>query len=189
MTVHRPPARPSAPQGNQCSISHFLASLGAQENWYLDTYCTSMLLSIDSRQNRVSADKSGVIGSCRWPVSPDSIVGSGVDPSCLSIFEVIRWQVTSFKMITGSRLIFLKFIWNMLCLCATKFKFWFQTDLRYENWASYYRQGRQLLFLFSPIFMLWLVKISKVSSCGKIMQHLETCVLWQLKLTEFCVNL
>ena len=27
VTVHRPqPARPSAPQGNQCSISHFLAS-------------------------------------------------------------------------------------------------------------------------------------------------------------------
>ena len=34
VTVHRPPARPSAPQGNQCSISHFLASLGAQEDWY-----------------------------------------------------------------------------------------------------------------------------------------------------------
>ena len=33
VTVHRPqPARPSAPQGNQCSISHFLASLGAQED-------------------------------------------------------------------------------------------------------------------------------------------------------------
>ena len=30
VTVHRPPARPSAPQGNQCSLSHFLASLGAQ---------------------------------------------------------------------------------------------------------------------------------------------------------------
>ena len=26
------PNRPSSPQGNQCSISHFLASLGAQEN-------------------------------------------------------------------------------------------------------------------------------------------------------------
>ena len=40
-----------------------------------------------------------------------------------------------------------------------------------------------------PIFMLWLVKIWQVSSCGKFMQHLETCLLWQLKLTEFCANL
>ena len=33
VTVHRPqPARPSAPQENQCSISHFLASLVAQED-------------------------------------------------------------------------------------------------------------------------------------------------------------
>ena len=29
----------------------------------------------------------------------------------------------------------------------------------------------------------------QVSSCGKFMQHLESCLLWQLKLTEFCVNL
>ena len=40
-----------------------------------------------------------------------------------------------------------------------------------------------------PIFMLWLVNIWQVSSCGKFMQHLETCLVWQLKLTEFCVNL
>ena len=40
-----------------------------------------------------------------------------------------------------------------------------------------------------PIFMFWLVKIGQVSSCGKFMQPLETCLLWQLKLTEFCVNL
>ena len=33
VTVQRPPAaRPSAPQGNQCSIPHFLASLGAQKD-------------------------------------------------------------------------------------------------------------------------------------------------------------
>ena len=54
-------------------------------------------------------------------------------------------------------------------------------------------------WLFSPwscvghalrlIFILWLVKIWQVSSCGKFMQHLESCLLWQLKLTEFCVNL
>ena len=37
VTVHRPPAaRPSASQGNQCSIPHFLASLRAQE----DSYCS-----------------------------------------------------------------------------------------------------------------------------------------------------
>ena len=40
VTVHRPSARPSvrpsAPQSNQCLISHFLASLRAQE----DRYCT-----------------------------------------------------------------------------------------------------------------------------------------------------
>ena len=47
-----PPACPSAPQGSQCSISHFLANLRARENWY----CTSMLWSIDSCENRVSAD-------------------------------------------------------------------------------------------------------------------------------------
>ena len=40
-----------------------------------------------------------------------------------------------------------------------------------------------------PIFMLWLVKIWQVSSWGKVMQHFESCLLWQLKLTEFCVNL
>ena len=39
------------------------------------------------------------------------------------------------------------------------------------------------------IFILWLVKIWQVSSCGKFMQRLETCLLWKLKLTEFCVNL
>ena len=40
-----------------------------------------------------------------------------------------------------------------------------------------------------PIFVLWLAKIWQVSSCGKFMQHLESCLLWQLRLTEFCVNL
>ena len=54
MTVHRPPAaRPSAPQAYQCLLSHFLATLGAQEK----ANCTSMLSSIDSCQNRVSADQ------------------------------------------------------------------------------------------------------------------------------------
>ena len=40
-----------------------------------------------------------------------------------------------------------------------------------------------------PNFMLWLVKIWQVSSYRKFMQHLETCLLWQLKVTEFFVNM
>ena len=66
----RPTDRPSAPQAYQCLLSHFLATLGAQEK----ADCTSMLSSIDSCQNRV------------WPVSPDRIAGSGVDPSRSSVF-------------------------------------------------------------------------------------------------------
>ena len=45
--------RPSAPQAYQCLLSHFLATLAAQEK----ADCTSMLLSIDSCQNKVSADQ------------------------------------------------------------------------------------------------------------------------------------
>ena len=54
-----------APRGKL--LSHFLATLEAQEK----ADCTSMLSSIDSCQNRVSADR---------------IAGSGVDPSRSSIF-------------------------------------------------------------------------------------------------------
>ena len=70
-------------------------------------------------------------------------------------FEVIRWQGTGFQMIAGSSLIFLKFIWNMLCLCAAQLKFWFQTDLGRENSASYYRQGRQLLLTLLAMITRW----------------------------------
>ena len=79
-------------------------------------------------------------------------------------FEVIRWQVTSFQMITGSSLIFFSFIWNMFCFWAAQLKFWFKTDLGLENSASYYRQDScfRLCSLWSrvghalhPFFMLW----------------------------------
>ena len=79
----------------------------------------------------------------------------------------------------------------MLCLRhygPALLRFWFQTDLGREN------SPREDLFLpllwvghaLRPIFMLWLVKIWPVSSCGKFMQHLETCLLWQLKLRVLC---
>ena len=34
-------------------------------------------------------------------------------------------------------------------------------------------------FTSRPIFMLWLVQIWQVSSWGKFMQHIATCLLWQ----------
>ena len=109
----------------------------------MHTYWTSMLWSIDSCQNRVSADQYHLTVSRAQVSTHRGRV----------FFEVIRWQVTSFQMIAGS--IFLKFVWNMLCLCAAQLKFWFQTDLGRENSASYLREGRQLLLTLLTIVMCW----------------------------------
>ena len=121
-------ALPSAPQGHQCSISHFLASLGAQENWYC-AFIIAHILHINVVINW-QLSKQGI----RWPASPDSIAGSGVDPSSSSIFlklstdklPVLKWSQAQVQF-------FFKFIWKMLCLCAAQLKFWFQTDLGREN--------------------------------------------------------
>ena len=97
VTVHRPPARPSAPQGNQCLISHFLASLGAQEDWY----CT---LNVHQCCNQLTAVKTG------YPLTSITWLYHGLRYRLIEfeyLFDVIRWQVTSFQRIAGSSLIFL----------------------------------------------------------------------------------
>ena len=94
--------------------------------------------SIDSCQNRVPADQYQLTVSRAQVTTQLGQV----------FFEVIRWQVTSFQEIAGSSLIFFKFIWSMLCLCAAQLNFLFQTDLGRENSASCYRQWRQLLLTF-----------------------------------------
>ena len=77
-------------------------------------------------------------------------------------------------------------------------RYWCKTDLGRKNSASYLKiQAGKTFFLswlrvghaLRQIFMLLLDKIGQESSCGKFMQHLESCLLWQLKLPEFCVNL
>ena len=73
----------------------------------------------------------------------------------------------------------------MSCLChygPALLRFWFQTYLGHENSASYLKIQAGKTFSYHghalrPIFMLWLAKLWQVS------------LLWQLKLTEFCVNL
>ena len=187
MTVHRRNDRPSAPQANQCLLSHFLAGLGAQEK----TNCTSMLWSIESCQNRVSADQYHM-------TVPRAQVSTHLGRV---FFEVIRWQITSFKWSQGQVYFFQWFISNMLCLChygSALFGFLISNWPRTRKFSQFLKNtGGEDLFLpwsrvghaLRPIFMLWLVKIWQVSSCGKFMRHLESCLPWQLKLTEFCVNM
>ena len=134
-----------------------------------------MLWSIDSCQNRISADQYHLTVSRAQVSTHRGRV----------FFEVIRWQFTRFQMIAGSRLLFLKFISNMLCLCQYRpalLRFWFQTDLRRKNSASFFKNtgGEDLFLSWScvghagrPIFKLWLVEIWQVSS-WKFVQHLES---------------
>ena len=113
--------RPSAPQAYQCLLSHFLATLGAQEK----ADCTSILSSIDSCQNRVSADQYH-LAVLRAQVSTHR---------GRVFFEVNRWKFTRFQMIIS--------ISNMLCLCQYRtalLRFWFQTDLRRKNSASVFKR-------------------------------------------------
>ena len=154
----------------------------------MHTYWTSMLWSIDSCQNRVPADQYHLTVSRAQVLTYRGQV----------FFAVIRWQVTSFQMIAGSSCIFFLIHMNYVFFFSVQLKFWFKTDLGPENSASYYRQDScfwlcspwsRVGHALRPFFMLWLVKIWQVSSCGKFMQYLESCLLWQLKLREFCVNL
>ena len=150
-----------------------------------------MLWSIDSYQNRASADKYHL-----------AVPRAQVSTHRGRVFvEVIRWQITSFKWSQAQVYFFQGCISNMLCLChygPALLGFWFQTDLGSENSASFFKStGEEDLILpwsrvghaLRPIFILWLVNIWQVSSCGKIMQHLENCLLWQLKLTEIVMFL
>ena len=73
------------------------SSFGSIGKLILHTYCTSMLWSIDSCQNRVSADQYHLTVSRAQVSTHRGRV----------FFEVIRWQVTSFQMIAGSSLMFL----------------------------------------------------------------------------------
>ena len=93
-------------------------------------------------------------------------------------------------MIAGSSSIFVKCMWNQvmgswwnkLCSLAAPLKIliwnWprtrkFMQGSRFWLFSPWSRVGHALLL----IFMLWLVRIWQVSSCGKCMQHLETCFL------------
>ena len=92
--------------------------------------------------------------SIRWPVSPDRIAGSGVDPSRSSTFLKLSADKLLVFRWSQAQVYFLKFIWNTLCLChygPALLTFWFQTDLGRKNSASYLKMqaGKTDAFHFS----------------------------------------
>ena len=144
-----------------------------------------MSSSIDSCQNRVSADQYHMT----IPRAQVSTHRGQV------FFEVMRWQITSFKWSQAQVYFFQWFIWNMFMSS------WPSTiKILISNWpwtqkfSQFFKNtGGEDLFLprscsMSNFYALIGQNLT-VSSCGKFMQHLESCLLWQVKLTEFCVNL
>ena len=86
----------------------------------------------------------------RWPVSPDRIAGSGVDPSRSSIFW--SYPLTRYWFSNDRRLkfnFFFKFIWNMLCLCAAQLKFWFLNWPRTRKFSQLLQAGKTVAFDFA----------------------------------------
>ena len=196
MTVHRPqPARPSV---RTTGIPIFTLTLSSQvlssyfgspgESWLHINVVINWQLS-----------KQGI----RWPVSPDRIAGSGVEPSRSSTF--LKLSADNLLVIKWSQahvyFFFYKFISNMLCLCQYRpalLRFWFQTDLRRKNSASFFKRQAEKTFSNHSHALVTLhvqflcsdwLKFDRCCSCVKCMQHLESSLLWQLKLTEFWVNL
>ena len=136
----------------------------------------------------------------RWPVSSDRIAGASVDPSRSSTFLKLSADKLPVSNYHRLKFIFSNGLYEICWVChygPALLRFWFQADLGRENSAIFLKNtGGEDLFLpwsrvghaLRPIFVLWLVKIWQVSSCGKFMQHFESCLLWQVKMTEFCVN-
>ena len=77
----RPSVRPSAPQGKQCKMLHFLASVGP---------CNLILLI------HVVGQLTAVKKSIPWPLLPDRTAGSLVDPSSFGVLFVYLWIVSGF---------------------------------------------------------------------------------------------
>ena len=122
--TERPSDRTSAPQAYQCLLSHFLAALGAHEK----AGCTSLLSSIDSCQNRVSADQYHLTVSLAQVSTHQGRVFLKLSADNLLVF---KWSQSHVYF-------FLKFISNMLSLCQYRsalLRFW----LCFLNWFKHIR--------------------------------------------------
>ena len=128
VTVHRPPTdRPSAPQENQCLLSHIYLVWEPKRKLIVHQCC-----------DQLTAIKTGhPLTSITWPYR-----GLKCRPIEVEyFFEVIRWQITSFKWSQAQVYFFQGFISNMLCLChygPALLEFWFQTDFGSEKFSQFF---------------------------------------------------
>ena len=140
-----------------------------------------MFWLIDSCQNSVSADQYRLTAS-----------RAQVSTHWVRVF-FWRYPLTSCYFSNDRRLksfFFLKCIWNKSCSWAALLKndvdFELTSDAKIQPAFTFTCREGNRFWLFSlsrvdhaprPIFMFWLVKIGQVSSCGKFMQRLVTCLL------------
>ena len=168
MTVHRPTIdRPSSPQEKpmfNLTLSGWFGSLQPAHPCF-DQFSTV----------KTGYPPTSITWPCRgFRYRPIEVV------CCLQLSAnklVFKWSHAHVEF-------FFKYIGNKLCSWAAPLESLFQTELGRQNWASCYRQGRQLLWNFSPwsrvdhalhpIFMLWLVK------CDRRVSAENLCSTWKL---------
>ena len=120
-------------------MSHFLASLGAQENWY----CTHIAHQCC---DQLTAVKTGYpLTSITWPYR-----GLRCRPIEVEyFFEVIRWQGTGFQMIAGSSLIFLKIHMKYVVFMCRTIKILISNWPRTRKFSQLLQAGKTVAFDFS----------------------------------------
>ena len=142
VTVHRLPARPPAcPSVRTTGIPMFTLTLSSYfgspgESWLHINVVINWQLS-----------KEGI----RWPVSPDRIAGSGVDPSRSSIFWSYLLTIYSFS---NDRRLTFTYFWNSYQICCVyvsiaphyyDFDFKLTSDAKIQPLFLKYRRVRPFL--------------------------------------------
>ena len=139
-----------------------------------------MLWSIDSCQNRVSADQHHLTvprGRVFLKLSADKLPVSN-NRRLKFIFSNDSYEICC--------------VYVTMALHCQDFDFKLTSDAKIQPvFFKKYRRGGLFLTMVArwspstPNFYTWLVKNWQMSSWGKFMQHLESCLLWGLKLTGF----
>ena len=136
-----------------------------------------------------------------WPVSPDRTAGSSVDPSRSSTFLSYPLTNHQFQMIVGSSLFFPKIHMKYVVFMPL----WPRTvKILISNWPwtqkisqLFKTTGGEDLFFHGYVLVTLYVqflysdwsKFDRWVHMENLCSILKVVLLWQLKLTDFCVNL